>query len=163
MTSSGERPSARFASTTASGIRVLRMQAFPWTTNGLMVMSGRHSYVVVQELWCKIRLVGPHQRVEFRVNSKLLKRSGIPQWLKDWPVQSRLEIDLAGSAVPESKPYHVTANVARLDEVVVHDPHSKGAIPPNALPLSREWRLRSCRVNWSAARRLQRLLARLHD
>jgi len=89
---------------------------------------------VVQELLCKICPVGPDQRVEFGVNSKLLKRGEIPQWLKDWPLQSRLEIDLAGSAVTESKPYHVTANVARLDDVVVHDPHSKGAIRVSGWP-----------------------------
>src|SRR6266540_5605301 len=88
----------------------------------------RHSDIVVQEFRRDIRAIGPHQRMKFGVNLELLKHRRIAQWFKDGPLKRRTKIDFACGAVAEPQPDDVSTDVARLDDVVVHDSYSKGAI-----------------------------------
>src|SRR5438874_8020111 len=87
----------------------------------------RDADVVVQELRSEIRSVRPHKSTEFLVYTKLLENGRIAQGLEDRAVQFLFQIDLAGRAIAKSKPDHESADVACLDNVVVHG-HSRGAI-----------------------------------
>jgi hypothetical protein len=81
---------------------------------------GGDSNVIVQELGGEIRAVRPHQSTELVVDLKLTEDGRIPQRLEDRTIQFPFEIDLAGRTIAKSEPDDEAADVACLDDVVVH-------------------------------------------
>jgi hypothetical protein len=88
----------------------------------------------VQELGRNVCTIGPDQRVKLWVNLELLKHEWIAQWFEDGPFERWLQIDLATRTVTEAEPHHVAGNVTRLDDVIIHDRYSSGAIRLSGCP-----------------------------
>jgi hypothetical protein len=62
------------------------------------------------------------------MNLELTEYGGIAQRFKDGAAESRRQIDLAARAVAKAEPHDVAGHIACLENVIVHDPHSSGAM-----------------------------------
>jgi hypothetical protein len=70
------------------------------------------------------------------MDAKLRKDGRIPEWLEDRPSQRWTEVDLSRSAVAETEPHYIAADVPCLDNVIIHGDHSSGALKTFALFLA---------------------------
>src|SRR3990172_3660261 len=89
MISSTDSPSARLASTTATGIRVPRMQALPWSTAGLTVMCSCQSINSLQEYPEAGQLSNARAEPQRELSRQQVRAVGSSAWLY---TVSRLEV-----------------------------------------------------------------------
>ena len=87
----------------------------------------RNADIIAQELGGEVGPIRPDKRVKLRMNLELPEYDGIAQRFKDGPAESRRQIDPAARPVAKAQPHDVAGHVARLDNVIVRDPHSSGA------------------------------------
>ena len=73
-------------------------------------------HVVVQELGREIGAVGPDERTALGVDVESAEDFDVAEGLKDFAVEFRTEVYLAGGAVAEAEPHGVATPVASLEE-----------------------------------------------
>jgi len=89
-----------------------------------------NAHIIAQELGREVGSIRPDERVKLRMNMELLEDRGIAQRFEDGAAESRRQIDLAAGSIPKAKPHDVTGHIARLDNVIVRDPHSSRTFGP---------------------------------
>src|SRR5450759_4967085 len=120
MSVSGWSPGVPFAMTFAMPPNVRLQARAAFGASACKPLLDRHPHVLVQVFRSEIRSVWPHQRVELWMNHERLKKREVPERFEHWTLQRGGQINLAGEPVQKPAPQHVSTDVPRFENVVIH-------------------------------------------